>query len=249
MTEVPDAYRFYGELARWWPLISPVEDYAQEAAFAARLLRRASIPVREVLELGSGGGHNAVHLREHFTMTLSDLSPQMVAMSRALHPDAEHHVADMRTLRLGRTFDAVFVHDAIDYMTTEGDLRRALATAYAHCRPGGVAVLIPDGTAQTYAPGADHGGVDGPAGDGVRFLEWNWDPEPADSWTVTEYAFLLRAADGTVRTVHETHRTGLFGREVWLRLLTETGFTPELVVEETTEDRPPRECFVAHRRA
>ena len=29
----------------------------------------------------------------------------------------------MRNVRLGRTFDAVFVHDAIMYMTTEVDLR------------------------------------------------------------------------------------------------------------------------------
>ncbi|MEU8080421.1 class I SAM-dependent methyltransferase [Catellatospora citrea] len=250
MTDGVDGqYRFYGELARWWPLISPVADYAEEAAFAAQLLRSASIPVREVLELGSGGGHNAVHLRDHFTMTLSDLSAEMLDVSRRLNPGCAHHVGDMRTLRLGRAFDAVFLHDAVSYMTTEDDLRQAIATAYAHCRPGGVAVLLPDETTQTWEPGSDHGGVDGPDGRGVRFLEWSWDPDPADSWTVTEYAFLLREAEGSVRTAHETHRTGLFAREVWHKLLTEAGFTPELVTEQTTEDRTPRDCFVAHRRA
>ncbi|GAA1380091.1 class I SAM-dependent methyltransferase [Catellatospora chokoriensis] len=250
MTDGADGqHRFYGELARWWPLISPVADYAEEAAFAAQLLRSASIPVREVLELGSGGGHNAVHLREHFTMTLSDLSAEMLDVSRRLNPDCAHHVGDMRTLRFGRTFDAVFLHDAVSYMTTEDDLRQAIATAYAHCRPGGVAVLLPDETTQTWEPGSDHGGVDGPDGRGVRFLEWSWDPDPADSWTVTEYAFLLREADGSVRTAHETHRTGLFAREVWHKVLAEAGFMPELVIEQTTEDRTPRDCFVAHRPA
>ena len=71
-------YRFYGDLARWWPLISPPEDYTEEAEFAATLLRSAAIPVREVLELGSGGGHNASHLRRLFTMTLVDLSADML---------------------------------------------------------------------------------------------------------------------------------------------------------------------------
>ena len=65
MPEPPASYRFYGDLAEWWPLISPPEDYAEEAAFAATMLASASIPVREVLELGSGGGHNAVHLKAH----------------------------------------------------------------------------------------------------------------------------------------------------------------------------------------
>jgi len=59
----PATYRFYGDLAIWWPLISPAEEYLEEAAFASTLLRSASIPVHEVLELGSGGGHNAVRLK------------------------------------------------------------------------------------------------------------------------------------------------------------------------------------------
>ncbi len=48
-------HRFYGDLAPWWPLLSPPAEYEEEAAFAASVLRRAEIPVREVLELGSGG--------------------------------------------------------------------------------------------------------------------------------------------------------------------------------------------------
>ena len=240
-------HRFYGELAAWWPLISPPEEYAEEAAYAATLLASAAIPVQEVLELGSGGGHNAVHLKAIFAMTLVDLSPDMLAVSERLNPDCAHHEGDMRTVRLGRRFDAVFMHDAVDYMVTEDDLRQAVVTAFVHCRPGGVAVLMPDHIAETFVPETDHDGHDGPDGRAVRFLDWSWDPDPADTSTSTEYAFLLRAADGTVEVVHETHRLGLFGRDVWLRLLAEAGFVAEEVTEVTTEDRRPRQVFVAHR--
>lgn len=239
--------RFYGELATWWPLISPAEEYIEEAAFAAALLTSAAVPVREVLELGSGGGHNAVHLKSRFDLTLVDLSAAMLEMSRRLNPECEHHQGDMRTVRLGREFDAVFVHDAIDYMTTEADLRQAIETAFAHCRPGGITVLVPDHTRESFEPASDHGGTDGPDGRGVRFLDWAWDPDPTDTWIQTEYAFLLRDPGGSVRVVHETHRTGLFGREVWLRLLADAGFKPRAVTEETTEDRTPRTLFVGHR--
>ena len=249
MTETPVEHRFYGDLAVWWPLISPPGDYADEAAYAAGLLQRAAIPVREVLELGSGGGHNAVHLKARFALTLVDLSEDMLAVSRRLNPECEHHQGDMRTVRLGRTFDAVFVHDAVAYMLTEADLRQAMETAFEHCRPGGLAVFLPDGIAETFGESTDHGGSDGADGRGARYLEWTWDPDPADTWVLTEYAFLLRDASGAVRSAHETHRTGLFGREVWLRLLAETGFAPEVVVEETDEDRAPREVFLARRPA
>ena len=198
MGDAPIHHRFYGELAEWWPLISPPEDYAEEAAFAATVL--ASVPgVREVLELGSGGGHNAVHLKAQFEMTLVDLSDEMLAVSRRLNPECEHHQGDMRTVRLGRRFDAVFVHDAVDYMTSEADLRAAIETAHAHCRPGGIAVFVPDHTAETYEAASDHGGSDGADGRAVRFLDWTWDPDPDDTWIVTEYAFMLREADGSIR--------------------------------------------------
>ena len=242
MTNPPATGRFYGELASWWPLISPPEEYEEEAAFAATLLRTASIPVREVLELGSGGGNNALHLKAEFAMTLVDLSEPMLEVSRALNPECGHVCGDMRTVRLDRKFDAVFVHDAIDYMTTERDLRQALETAFAHCRPGGVAVFVPDHTRETFEASSDHGG----SGD-VRYLEWSWDPDPDDSWIQTEYCFLLSEGTGPVQVVHETHRTGLFGEGDWLRLLADAGLDARAVTEVTSEERPPRQCFVGHR--
>lgn len=240
-----EKYRFYGDLAPWWPLISAPEEYAEEAAFAATLLR----PARTVLELGSGGGNNAFHLKAEFELTLVDLSADMLAVSSALNPECEHLQGDMRTIRLGRTFDAVFVHDAIEYMTSEDDLRQAVETVYAHCRPGGVAVLVPDDIAENFEPSTDHGGHDAPDGRGVRYLSWSTDPDPADTTTVTEYAFLLREADGSVQVAQDTHVLGLYSRETWLRVLADAGFRPRSVAEVTSEDRLPREFFVGVRPA
>jgi SAM-dependent methyltransferase len=248
MMDAPAEHRFYGELAVWWPLISPADEYTEEAAYLGGLLgSSAAIPVRTVLELGSGGGHNAVHLTSRYAMTLVDLSPDMLAMSRTLNPSCEHLQGDMRTIRLDRAFDAVFVHDAVDYMTSEADLARAVETAFVHTRPGGVALFVPDRTTETFEPDSDCGGTDAPDGRGVRFLEWTTDPDPADTSISTEYAFLLRSPDGSVRVVHETHRTGLFPRATWLRLLDAAGFDPTMVTEDTTEDRTPRDVFVARR--
>lgn len=241
------SHRFYGDLAVWWPLVSAPEEYAEEAAFAASLLESADGEVRTVLELGSGGGNNAFHLKTRFAMTLVDLSEDMLAVSRALNPECEHHQGDMRTFRLGRSFDAVFVHDAIEYMTTEEDLRRAVQTVYEHCRPGGVGVLVPDDIAENFEPGTEHGGHDAPDGRGVRYLAWSTDPDPADTTTRTEYAFLLRGPDGSVQVAHDSHVLGLFPRELWLRVMSEAGFAARAVAEVTGEDRMPREFFVGKR--
>jgi SAM-dependent methyltransferase len=243
----PNAACFYTTLAVWWPLISPVEEYVEEAAFASRMLRSGAPPIRDVLELGSGGGHNAAHLKSSFRMTLVDLSQEMLDVSRRLNPECQHVCADMRSLRLNRTFDAVFVHDAIDYMTTEDDLRAAMETVFVHCRPGGVAVFIPDHTRENFEPGSDVDGSDAPDGRGIRLMDWTM-PIANDATTArTEYVFVIKNVDGTVAVHHETHTTGVFPEQTWLDSLVSVGFVAEAVAEETTEDRPPRTVFLCRR--
>lgn len=88
-------------------------------------------------------------------------------------------------------YPAVFVHDAILYMTTEADLRRAFATALEHLEPGGVALFAPDTVRERFEPKTDHGGRDG-KGRALRYLDWIWDPDPRDDTCLVDFAFLLR---------------------------------------------------------
>jgi len=216
--------RLYTDLAPWWPLMSAPEDYEEEAAiYAYLLIEHSARPPTTVLELGSGGGNNASHMKARFKMTLVDRSDEMLEVSRRLNPECEHFQGDMRIVRLGRQFDAVFVHDAIVYMTTEDDLRAAIATAYVHCAPGGAALFAPDYIRETFRPGTDHGGHDGP-GRSMRYLEWVRDPDPNDDTYEVDYALILMEDGQPTRVAHDHHVEGLFSRGVWLRLLSEAGF-------------------------
>ncbi len=246
-----DTPKLYEELASWWPLLSSPGEYEEEAAFYTNtLIAACGRPPRTVLELGSGGGNNASHMKARFAMVLVDRAPGMLALSRVLNPECEHVEGDMRTVRLGREFDAVFVHDAVCYMTTEADLRQAIATAYIHCAPGGVALFAPDHLRDTFTASTDHGGNDAPhATRGLRYLEWTWDPDPSDSTYVVDYAYLLRDDDGVVHAEHDRHIEGLFSRADWLRLLTEAGFDEvrSLPLEHSEVEPGSHEVFVAKR--
>ena len=250
--------RLYTELAEWWPLVDDPADYAEEAGvYADRLQEACDGPIVSLLELGCGGGNTALHLKRRFPrLLLTDLSPGMLAVSRALNPECEHRVGDMRTLRLGRTFDAVFVHDAVCYMTTEADLRRAMETAWAHCRPGGAVLFQPDYVRENFRAEASAGGCDEPppsgsGGEGtrgLRYLEWGWDPDPGDTEYFVDFAFLLRERDGSVRAVHERHVEGLFARDRWLDLLAEVGFEARCLPLVLSDVEPGRhEMFVGRR--
>lgn len=235
--------KLYTELAVWWPLLSPPEDYVEEVRFFQKVFAEAGLPSSaSLLELGSGGGSNAFHLKKMFAqMTLTDISPHMLAISRALNPECEHLEGDMRTLRLGRTLDVVFVHDAIDYMTTLSGLGAAIETAFVHCKPGGMALFVPDHVRETFQPSTSHDGRDG-NDRALRYLEWSYDPDENDTMYTTEYVFLLREGNGPAQVEHEQHICGLFPRKEWLRLLANVGFQPKIV-----RDEYERDIFVCHK--
>ena len=234
--------KLYEELADWWPVFSTPAEYRRDTAHFIRVLRKSISPSpRTVLELGSGGGNSAFHLKSRFAMTLVDISPRMLTVSRELNPECEHIEGDIRTIRLGRTFDAVFVHDAICHLTTEADLRAVMRTAYEHCRPGGVALFVPDFVRETFVTGTDQGGNDSAKGS-LRFLQWIVDPDPGDTTYLVDFAILIRETSGEARVVHERHVLGLFPRARWLRLLRDVGLKPGVV-----SDRRVRDLFLARR--
>ncbi len=59
-------------------------------------------------------------------MSMTPSGTEMLEMSRQLNPECDHRSGDMRSVRLGRNFDAVFVPDAADYMLGQSDLLRAI---------------------------------------------------------------------------------------------------------------------------
>lgn len=63
--------------------------YDEAADLLARLPQHSDSPPPTLLELGSGGGSLAFHLKRHFTLTLTDRSPDMLAVRRAINGERE----------------------------------------------------------------------------------------------------------------------------------------------------------------
>ena len=143
--------KLYSELASWFHLLSAAEGIRRRGGVRTENISRGQCNAsKNRLELGAGGGNNASHMKSAFAMTLTDLSQSMLDESRRINPECEHIAGDMRTLRIGRQFDAVFVHDALTYMTSREDLIQCMKTALVHCKPGGVALFMPDYVRETF---------------------------------------------------------------------------------------------------
>ena len=224
-----EPHRLYRDLSYLWPLFSPPEEYADEKPIYLDIIRSKLGPGRHtILELGVGGGHLLSHLTSDHDATAVDISQEMLALSQHLNPSVNHHVGDMRTVRLGAKFDCVLIYDAIDYMLTEEDISQALATARAHLNPSGLLLAVPDWFRETY-PGQHTMHWHQDHGDTVLDVAEHLPNVPRNS-TIVESTFIYTLRQGHQVTVEEDHHTtGLFPRDTWFRLIREAGFQVELL--------------------
>jgi len=226
--------RLYDDLAWLWPLLSPPADYAPEAQTLRTLIAShfgefaGDAPGRRLslLELGAGGGHTLCHLADDFDCVAVDLSEPMLANCRRLAPGVETVVGDMRSLRLGRAFDVVLVHDAIDYMTTADEARAACATVAAHLAPHGLALIAPTYTRETFIDGevADDGTTTDD--EELTYFSYVHDPDPADDRFEMILLYLIRDRQTRqVRVIEDRHACGLFSTADWLSFSRDAGLT------------------------
>src|SRR5882762_9133367 len=104
------SHRLYSDLAAWWPLFAPVGYYEEQAGYvAARLEEACPAKPRRVLELGSGGGSMAFHLRQHAGRSRVEPDDGMLSGSRRLYRGANHVTGHRRSVPLNGIFDAASI--------------------------------------------------------------------------------------------------------------------------------------------
>jgi SAM-dependent methyltransferase len=233
---VTDTPRLYTDLAHLWPLVSDPASYEIEAGLWREMLEKKLGSGRHsILDLGVGGGHHLSHLTESFDATGVDLSEQMLEVSRQLNPDVDHHLGDMRDVRLDKLFSAVLIHDAINYLLTEDDIQRTFETAVAHLEPGGVLAIAPDRLKETFSPPVvSHATTSTPALE-VTFVEYAHDPEPNDTTMESVFHYYIKER-GKLRVETDQHTMGLFSLETWTTHMGEAGFQVETLPHEIYED-------------
>lgn len=228
--------KLYSTLADWWYLLSSPDDYEEEAGLYWNAISKYKSDIKTALELGSGGGNNAFHLKKYCQFTLADISAEMIEMSKRLNPECAHVVGDMRTINLNQVFDLVFIQDAIMYLTTEKELEQVFQVAKNHLKPDGLLFIAPDFFKETFKPSTECGGND-EEGRSIRYLEWTSDSDPTDNIVETEYVYLMRTG-GETTCERDTSIEGIFSKKTWEELLEKTGFTVSFELLEHSELEP-----------
>jgi ubiquinone/menaquinone biosynthesis C-methylase UbiE len=129
------------------------KDYGAEAATVAALIRARRPDAASILDVACGTGAHLEEFARHFRRAEGvDLSESMSALARRRLPGVPLHRGDMRSFRIDARFDAVVcMFSSIGYLSTTEDLDRALSSMSRHLTPGGVVVVEPWWTPETFA--------------------------------------------------------------------------------------------------
>jgi cyclopropane fatty-acyl-phospholipid synthase-like methyltransferase len=111
-------------------------------------------PGAEILDLGCGGGEPIARffIELGFRLTGVDAAPSLLALCRERFPDMTWIEHDMRTLHLGRRFDAILAWNSFFHLRKD-DQRTMFAVFENHAAPSGL-LLFTSGPEESEANGS-----------------------------------------------------------------------------------------------
>ena len=228
----------YSKVARIYDLLytgTGIKDYPAESEALHAIIQEASPGARTLLDVACGTGAHLEVLRRWYEVEGVDLSPEMLEVARERLPDVPLHVADMRSLDLGRKFDAVTcLFSAIGYVTEMAEMRSTIQRLVDHVAPGGV--LIVDGWVRPEEWEDDYrGGPDVASDDKTMVVRLTFSRR-AGSITEMDLHHLVRDEDGIDHFV-EHHRLALVSTADYLDAFEAAGLMPHAAPFMPSRDR------------
>jgi len=143
--------------APWYDAVYGRKAYESEAddVLARATSLRGGVPPASVLDVACGTGqHLARFAAAGLAVAGTDLDPTMLAIAKERVPTATLATADMVELDLDGRFDLVTcLFSSIGYVITPDRLRQAVASMARHLTPGGVLVVEPWITPESWIDG------------------------------------------------------------------------------------------------
>jgi len=144
--------------ARFYDKLYASKDYRAETEKLLETLRRYKQSLGDdLLDVACGTGRHLAYLKESFWVEGLDLDLGLLEAARERLPEVIFHQADMTDFFLGRQFDVVTcLFSSIGYVKTLGTLGKTVNGLASHVAPGGVLLIEPWFTPETWHPGSVH---------------------------------------------------------------------------------------------
>jgi len=211
----------YQEMAYYYDLLYNNKDYKSEAAFIKELvLQHKKSSGIDLLDIACGTGSHLVHLKEHFNVTGTDISNEMLEICKTKIPDIELIQADMIDMRLNRQFDIITcLFSSIAYTKTLENVKKTIQTFESHLKPGGLVIIEPFLRPEIAVNGTPYMTTyDGPD---IKVARLNI-ADIRDSVYHIDFNFLVAKRNSPVKSFNSKHELGLFYPEDIVKILKES---------------------------
>lgn len=198
----------YTRSARIYDRLYHFKDYGAASAHIRGRISSRHPRATRLLDVACGTGRHLEHLRTWYDVAGLDVSEELLVTARERCPGVPLYQADMTGFSLGLTFDVITcLFSSVAYVKTEERLAASLHSMKRHLRPGGVIVLEPFFTPDTYWTGTITANfVDDPD----MKIAWMYTSNPPNAGVVTLDIHYLVGEPTGVATFTERHELGLF---------------------------------------
>jgi ubiquinone/menaquinone biosynthesis C-methylase UbiE len=145
----------YTKSIPYYDVIYSFKDYQSEAQKLMDIIgEHLQSGGDRLLDVACGTGKHLEFLRESYEVEGLDLSLELLEIAQERAPDILYHHADMMDFDLGKEFDIVTcLFSSIGYVKTLDNLNRAVKCMSSHLIAGGVLIIEPWFTPDSWNPG------------------------------------------------------------------------------------------------
>jgi ubiquinone/menaquinone biosynthesis C-methylase UbiE len=210
----------YNKSARYYDAIYHFRDYPAQSRQLLELIHEYNPNAKTLLDVACGTGKHLEFLREHYKVEGLDINPELLEIACRRSPGVTFHQENMVDFSLGTAFDVITcLFSSIGYVKILENMEKAVACMNRHLRPGGMLLIEPWFSPETYWVGKITANfVDQPD----LKICWMYKSEREDRVSVSEINFLVGMSQG-IEYFTERHEQGLFTHDEYLDAFRKVG--------------------------